>query len=131
MRPDNVAVKTEGSFPGKDIDMKFSREGLIYAIQVMTNMYSDTELAVIREYSANARDSHVEAGQTRPIEVTVKGSMMEAYELIIEDFGVGLSVNDIETVYALYGESTKRQSNSLIGAFGIGGKSARTRKAAS
>ena len=98
--------------------------GLAHIFNVLRNsLYSNKILAVLREYTINGVDSHVEAGcPERPIEVTLPSRL--SLELKIRDFGLGLSESDIQDVYAFYGESTKRKSNSLIGQLGLGSKSA-------
>jgi len=85
--------------------------------------YSNKELAPIREYSTNARDSHIQSGiPTRPIEITLPTQMEP--ELKIRDFGVGLSMMQMTDVYFKYWKSTKRNSNDVNGCLGIGAKSA-------
>lgn len=85
-------------------------------------LYSDKVLAVLREYSANAWDSHRMAGKPDvPIKVVLPTHMSPT--LVIEDFGVGLSHDDVFQVYTQYGASTKRNSNTAVGQLGIGSKS--------
>jgi len=85
-------------------------------------LYSDKVLAVIREYSSNAWDAHREVGKADvPIKVTLPTSMDPT--LTIEDFGPGLSPDDVFDVYTQYGASTKRGSNTTVGMLGIGSKS--------
>lgn len=107
---------------GEVIEMTVSAAGMAYAMAALSNMYNDPKLAVIREYFTNALDSHVKAGQTRPVEVSLPTSYNSQY--IVQDFGVGMSVDTIRDVYSKYWESTKRDSNDQIGAFGLGAKSA-------
>lgn len=86
------------------------------------DIYSDKILAVIREYSCNAYDANVEAGNKNvPIKVYMPSRLSP--ELKIRDFGKGLSEQDIVDIYTSYGESTKRESNDVIGQLGIGSKS--------
>jgi hypothetical protein len=42
--------------------------------------------------------------------------------LIVEDTGIGMTNEDVMTVYKSYGKSTKSNSNKMIGALGLGGK---------
>lgn len=107
-----------------EMDLDLSPEGRAHLLSLMTDLYSDPAMAVLREYSTNALDAHIEAGTTRPIEVTLP-SALNPY-LVIKDYGLGLSVNDLETVYSKYGASTKRGSNAVNGMLGLGGKSALT-----
>ena len=99
--------------------------GIAAILNILTNMYSNPALAVVREYACNARDSHVEAGKHLvPIEVSLPTGLDP--QLKVQDFGLGLSKDEILNTYAKYGSSTKRTSNELIGAMGIGSKSAFT-----
>lgn len=86
-------------------------------------MYSNKILAVLREYSTNAWDAHIDAGKGDvPIKVSIPTRI--APDLFIRDYGHGLSEQDIYEVYAQYGASTKRQSNEVVGFLGLGSKSA-------
>ena len=76
----------------------------------------------IQEYMSNARDAHSEVGNDHlPIEITLPTKIRP--EIMIRDFGPGLSEERVNDVFCVYGESTKRQTDA-IGGFGIGGKSA-------
>lgn len=86
------------------------------------DLYSDPLAAVVREYATNAWDAHVEAGVTRPIEVTLPTRLRQT--LVIRDYGVGLSVDDIHEIYSQYGASTKRSTNNQAGMLGLGCKAA-------
>ena len=93
-------------------------------MSILTNLYANAPLAVLREYATNARDSHVAAGSDRPIEVDLPTDLNPS--LVVRDFGVGLSEQEIINVYARYGASTKRDTDDQVGAFGLGCKSAFT-----
>ena len=88
----------------------------------LTNLYSDPALAVLREYTSNAIDSHMRAGVDAPIEVTTPNGTSNL--LVIQDHGTGLSKDELANVYSRYGLSTKGSSNDEIGGFGLGCKSA-------
>lgn len=106
------------------VSFGIKNEGLAHIFNVLRNqLYSDKILAVLREYSCNAVDAHTEAGHPeKPIHVSLPTSLSPS--LKIRDFGLGLTDQDIQEIYAFYGESTKRNSNSLIGQLGLGSKSA-------
>jgi hypothetical protein len=85
-------------------------------------LYSDKVLAILREYSANAWDAHKMVGKGDvPIKVVLPTHMDPT--LTIQDYGPGLSHDDVFNVYTQYGASTKRNSNSAVGQLGIGSKS--------
>lgn len=118
-------VRTAGNLDtSQAVRMEIDAEGMTVVMSLLSNLYSNGNEAVVREYSCNARDSHVEAGQGRPIEVTLPTILNPQFR--VQDWGVGLSREDIFNVYARYGASTKRHTNDQIGAFGIGAKSAFT-----
>lgn len=96
------------------------------AASIMTilrdTLYTDKVLAVLREYSANAWDANRDAGRAGvPIKVTLPTETEPT--LTIQDFGKGLSQEDMFKVYVQYGASTKRSSDNSVGMFGIGSKS--------
>jgi len=82
-------------------------------------VYSNKERAVIRELACNAHDSHVMAGTTDvPFNVHLPTTLEPWFS--IRDYGTGLKDNEIAEVYGAIGVSTKRDSNEVIGCFGIG-----------
>lgn len=121
-------VKSSKSLKSHGIEqsVKFGikSSGLHHILGILRNqLYSDKVLAVLREYSCNAVDAHVEAGcPERPIEVSLPNRMNPYFK--VRDFGPALNESEIQDVYAFYGESTKRNSNNQIGMLGIGSKSA-------
>lgn len=93
------------------------------AFQILTaNLYSYKERSVVRELCANALDSHVQAGKADiPFKVTLPSKLDP--NLIVEDFGIGLSKEEAVKLFSTIFESTKDQSNDQVGAFGLGSKS--------
>jgi hypothetical protein len=109
---------------GERVGMTIDQGALAHIMSVLTDLYADPELAVIREYSTNAFDSHVEAGVTRPIEISLPGNLSPFFK--VRDFGVGMDADDIREIYSRYGTSTRRDSNDAVGMLGLGCKSALT-----
>ena len=108
----------------KSFQFGIKESGLSHIFNVLRNqLYSDKVLAVIREYSCNAVDAHVEMGKADvPIKVTLPTQMTPEFK--VRDYGRGLTETEIAEIYAMYGESTKRGSNEQIGQLGLGCKSA-------
>jgi hypothetical protein len=104
------------------IGMSIDAEDFPFLAEMLNSLYSNTILAILREYATNAWDSHVDAGVTRPIEITLPTE--SDLHLTVRDYGLGLSVDDIRTVFSKYGASTKRGSNAVAGQLGMGSKSA-------
>ena len=85
------------------------------------SMYKNKIGSMVRETYSNARDAHVDAGKP---DVAPHIHLPTAFEpwYSVQDFGTGISPDDIENVFCIYGVSTKDQSNDAIGAFGLGAK---------
>lgn len=90
---------------------------------ILSNMYSDPALAVVREYFSNAVDAHTAAGKAdRPVEIKLPTKMDPIFTA--RDYGNGLSIEGTKKLLGGYGASgdDKRASNDMIGGFGIGAK---------
>ena len=109
----------QSSIAGTDFKIKASAK----AFKILSNnLYRDKPLAICRELICNAIDSHIAAGKADvPVEVTVPSSVNPNF--IVEDFGLGLSREEVEQIYTTYFESTKSDSNELVGGLGLGSKS--------
>lgn len=117
-------VVVSSTMQGEVYQAGIDDDDMPHLIRLFTDLYSDTELACLREYSTNARDAQIEAGVNRPIEINLPSAL--APFLTIRDFGVGLDADTIRLVYSRYGRSTKRDSNDFNGMLGLGCKSALT-----
>lgn len=124
MRPNHVPTVHNSGTVTEDVKLSLDASATAHLISVLTNLYSDPMLAVIREYSTNALDAQIEAGVSAPIEVTLPTSSNLFFR--VKDHGIGLSVDGLREVYALYGRSTKRDSDEVNGILGLGCKSALT-----
>jgi len=97
--------------------------GLVYKAFIN---YSNSIGSLIREVTSNCFDSHIEAGVTRPITVKITNeSYLNGTPATIHfiDYGVGLSKERVENIYCKFFTSTKRDTNDLIGSYGLGAKS--------
>ena len=124
MKPNVNQTSLESNGVQDSVKFGIKNTGLAHIFNVLRNqLYSDKITAVLREYSCNAVDAHVEAGiGDRPIEVTLPSKLK--LEFKVRDFGPALNDEEIHDVYAFYGESTKRNTNEQTGMLGIGSKSA-------
>lgn len=104
-------------------EKKFSIRASGKAFRVLiSGIYSRKIGAIVRELSSNAYDAHVSANRdTTPIEVIPPTRMSP--EFVVKDYGIGMSPETLETVYTTFFESTKTDSNDVIGALGLGSKS--------
>jgi len=107
---------------GVKVEAEFKIKQTAKSFEILSGgLYSDAILAVVRELSCNAWDSHVEAGKgTVPFKIHLP-NQLEPF-LSIRDFGLGLCEDDVLNLYTTYFESTKTDSNDYIGALGLGSK---------
>lgn len=124
MIPTKPEIDIQGTLPGEDVQMTLDSNSLAHLMSVLTNLYSNKTMAIVREYSTNALDSHIEAGVTRPIEVGTPTDFKPYFT--VRDYGVGMDAETIRNVYSRYGASTKRATNDQNGMLGLGSKSALT-----
>lgn len=117
--PENTTtVEQSGTKSSKTFGMQQSRK----AFSILSDLYSDKPLAIVRELGCNAYDSHTQAGkQDVPFLIHLPNSL-EPW-ITIQDFGTGISHENIYDIYAVYFSSTKTNTNSQIGCLGLGSKS--------
>jgi len=101
----------------------FSIAGNAKAFDILSSkIYTDVPLAIVRELSTNAYDSHVDAGcPEKPFDVHLP-NYLEPW-LTIRDYGTGLSPEDVQNVYTTYFKSTRSTSDDFTGCLGLGSKS--------
>lgn len=87
---------------------------------LISKQYKNKPESIIREILSNALDAHIEANQTRPVEVTLPTFVNPT--LTIKDFGTGISPKNIDDVYTVLFESTRNTTNAFRGGFGLGCK---------
>ena len=88
-----------------------------------SGLYANKIRAIIREYSCNAIDSHTEADNLNtPFDVHLPNSLEPWFS--VRDYGVGLDEQQVRDIFTTYFESTKNNTDELIGGLGLGSKSA-------
>ena len=118
-------IHHEGTLGTQDrTAMTFDENSIAHLMTVLTDLYSNPTLAVVREYSTNAWDAHVAAGNPDPIRVKLPNPMNNM--LVIKDFGTGMSKDDITDHFSKYGWSSKRDNDEETGMLGLGCKSGLT-----
>lgn len=130
MKPVATTIIEDDHMPvGAEDEVAFSISpaNTAWVMRSMADLYSNRELAVVREYSTNAWDSNKElalsnGAEIAPIHVTLP-TIMNPY-FVVQDYGVGMSERELKEVYTQFGESTKRDSDDFNGMLGFGSKSA-------
>lgn len=93
-------------------------------IDILRNrMYKHKIQTMVQEYISNARDAHREIGKVdNNFTVTIPTELNPVFK--VRDFGPGITPDRMANVFIMYGASTKRDSNTQTGGFGLGAKSA-------
>lgn len=104
-----------GNMAGESYAIKTSAA----AFRILSDgLYSNKILAVVREVTCNAWDSHIEADkQDVPIDIVISES-----EFIVKDYGVGIPHDKITDIYTSYFGTTKEENDGVTGGFGLGSK---------
>lgn len=114
----NEAVQTSGGSNSNSFSIAMNGK----AFKVLSDtLYKNKIGSIVRELSCNAYDAHIVVGKK---DIPFSIHLPDAFEpwFSVQDSGPGLSPEDIKTVFTVYFESTKDQSNDSIGAFGLGAK---------
>jgi len=103
-------------------ESKFSIEASSKAFFILSDgLYSNKILAVIRELSTNAYDSHIDAGKAdHPFDVHLPTALNPSF--YIRDYGTSMSHEDCMQLYTTYFRSTRNNSNDAVGCLGLGSK---------
>lgn len=121
------AAKSTGSINifgevNKRVEMGVSEEVFAIIAKLLTNLYNNPLEASIRETMSNAMDSSIRAKSTRPIEIELISDGSNYKSFSIRDYGEGMDMETLKTVFTQYGNSTKETDLDVIGAFGLGAK---------
>lgn len=111
-------VEKSGNFE----ENQFSIEASAKAFMILSDgLYSNKILAVVRELSTNAYDSHVEAGKADvPFEVHLPTRLEPHFH--VRDFGTSMTHEQCMTLYTTYFRSTRNDTNDAVGCLGLGSK---------
>lgn len=112
---EKTTTEIKGTFKTRGFTIKPTKEAFkMWA----SGVYVHKVRAVIRELACNAVDAHTTSRVDRPHKIHLP-TQLEPW-FAVRDFGAGLSPQEMEEVYLVVFNSTKQDSNELIGSFGIG-----------
>lgn len=130
LHEDDREVVTSGGLEEQEFKMDDASLHVIFDV-LRSKVYSNPIGSLCREVVSNSRDAQREAGVTDPVEVEIRGDNKDVdiwdadtggISIVFRDRGTGISPARMRDVYSKYGASTKRDSNSLTGGFGLGAK---------
>jgi len=107
----------------QEIKASINEANMSHVIDRLTKLYVDPIKATVRETVSNATDATVALpeNERKPVELTLP-TELEPY-FIVKDFGIGMSLQTVKSVFADYGATTKNEDLTAIGSYGLGGKS--------
>ena len=111
-------VEKSGNFE----ENQFIIEASAKAFMILSDgLYSNKILAVVRELSTNAYDSHVDANKKGvPFEIHLPTRLEPFFH--VRDFGTSMTHEQCMTLYTTYFRSTRNDSNDAVGCLGLGSK---------
>lgn len=114
----NYDIQMQGDFSTKSFGLEINAK----AFDILVNkIYTDKIGAIVRELSANAYDSHIDAGNAdKPFDIHLPNSMEQYF--YIRDYGTGISESKMYDVYTKVFKSDKTGSNDFVGCMGLGSK---------
>lgn len=108
----------ESTLDGEAVDFKVTVNAFAFRTLV-DGIYSDKISSAIRELMSNAWDSQVRRGDLDiPFTVTLPTELNPVFS--VRDYGTGMDHEFVMTTYATLFESSKRDSDTEVGAFGLG-----------
>jgi len=107
-----------------DKSMAFGISDVSLVMEVLSTLYKHSVRTLVQEYICNGRDAMREAGTWGkvPMKIGVPNNIEPTFK--VRDYGVGISPDRMSNIFVNYGSSTKRNTNTQTGGFGIGAKSA-------
>jgi hypothetical protein len=121
MKLEHKHETVESNIPLKSIKFGIDQsEAAVYLlIDFLSKLYSNPKQTLLCEYVSNSRDAHFLAGKANvPIDIHLPTKFNPHY--IVRDYGVGMDHNEVENIFAVALNSTKRNSNDQIGGYGVG-----------
>ena len=106
---------------GMDVDN--SNELSVFFL-LSSTLYKELYRAIVRELVSNAIDASKRIGINNPIILHIPKTLNNDTnnEFYIQDFGVGMSLEQVINIYGNYFASSKQNDSNSIGGFGLGGK---------
>lgn len=84
---------------------------------IIGNLYKSPLKAVIRELTTNAIESHIVANTTKKVAIKLPNRLDQ--NLIIRDFGTGLTDEEVQKYLNTLFSSSKDKDDNFMGGFGL------------
>ena len=88
-----------------------------------STLYKEPYRAIVRELVSNAIDASKRIGTKESVVLHVPKTLNDINnEFYVQDFGIGMSLEQVINIYGNYFASSKQNDSNSIGGFGLGGK---------
>ena len=129
LKPTNFHISTQNSTV-MEMGMDVNNGNQISAFFLLSSsLYKDPYRAIIRELVSNAIDASKavstsntsEVSEAQPVILNVPKTI-DSDDFYVQDFGIGMTLEQVINVYGNYFASNKQNDSNSIGGFGLGGK---------
>lgn len=123
LKPTDFHVSTSNNnVMDMGMDVNNSSELSVFFL-LSSTLYKDPYRAIVRELVSNAIDASKRIGTNEPVVLHVPKTLTDINnEFYVQDFGIGMSLEQVINIYGNYFASSKQNDSNSIGGFGLGGK---------
>lgn len=123
LKPTNFNISTQNSNV-MEMGMDVNNGNQISAFFLLSStLYKDPYRAIVRELVSNAIDASKAAklSEATPIILNVPKTI-DSDDFYVQDFGIGMTLEQVINVYGNYFASNKQNDTNSIGGFGLGAR---------
>ena len=123
LKPTDFHVSTSNNnVMDMGMDVNNSSELSVFFL-LSSTLYKDPYRAIVRELVSNAIDASKRIGTNESVVLHVPKTLNDINnEFYVQDFGIGMSLEQVINIYGNYFASSKQNDSNSIGGFGLGGK---------
>ena len=135
LQPVSTTKPTQFNIPAKnsnvmEMGMDVNNGNQISAFFLLSStLYKDPYRAIVRELVSNAIDASKAVStantskvkEAKPIILNIPKTI-DSDDFYVQDFGIGMTLEQVINVYGNYFASNKQNDSNSIGGFGLGGK---------
>lgn len=120
IKPTNFTISSSNStMMNMGINVHNNTEMSVFFL-LSSTLYKEPYRAIVRELISNAIDASKKANINQPVVLNVPCTTND--EFYVQDFGIGMTLEQVLNIYGNYFASNKQNDTNSIGGFGLGGK---------
>lgn len=111
---DKLKSDLQSNFKMEKLEMDIDKKNIHKILGMLSKLYSNTA-SFVREWTSNAWDAHVKAGEKdTPVIFRILENKVQ-----VEDFGTGMGPEIVKNVVSKFGSSSKEEDETVIGHYGL------------